>query len=305
MLTLGAAGAFCWMVLFFGVQWWWGLWYTLYILMLSLLICRLVAETGMPFIRIDDGMSVPLVRLIGVNLVRHGGLKWLSGASIYMQSVITMFITYASRVHASVMGIHGLALEESSGPRRQRRLALLFVGVLLAGLGVGGAVHLAIAYRNSQTLQGTGQPINAGATGELSGAGADLLRLENGQVNYAGVNNPSRADKGVGHLVFGMALTGVLSWLCLQSPRWPLHPIGLLVVSTHYGNWGWPSVLLGWLAKTLILRYGGARAYRRARPAFLGLVIGEVFASVFWCIEPAVRYYIFGTTYAPVLIQST
>ena len=131
-----------------------------------------------------------------------------------------------------------------------------------------------------------------------------MLRLENGPVNVSEVNSPDRRDRGLGHLVFGMALAGGLSWLCLRTPRWPLHPIGLLIVSTHYGNWGWPSILLGWLAKSLILRYGGARAYRVARPVFLGLIIGEVFAAAFWCIEPAVMYYVFGSSYTPVLVQS-
>jgi hypothetical protein len=305
MVVLGSAAVFTWMVAFVGVQGWWATWYTLYILMLSLLICRLVAETGMPFIRIDDGGSVPLVRMIGNNLARAGALKWLSGASMYVQGVISIFVTYASRVHASVMGSHALALEEASGERRQTRLAGVFVGVLIVGLVVCGAVHVHIAYRNSQTLQGTGQPINSGATGELSNAGWDLVRLGNGQVNSSEVNSPDRADGGFGHLIFGMALAGALSWLCLRSPRWPLHPVGLLIVTTHYGNWGWPSIFLGWLAKSLILRYGGARAYRQARPAFLGLIVGEVFAAAYWCIEPAIRFYVFGTTYTPVIIQST
>jgi hypothetical protein len=306
MLTLGAAGVFAWMVFFFNVQWWWGLWYTLYILMLSLLIARLVAETGMPFIRIDDGGSVPLVKIVGANLARMGGLKWLSGASLYMQGVIGMFITYASRIHLSVMALHGLALEDASGPRRQVSLAKTFLVVLVVGLVVCGGVHLAIAYRNSQTFERTGQAINPGATGELNnGAGADLLRLQNGQVSVSNVNSPDRADKGVGHLLFGMALAGMLSWMCLRTPRWPFHPVGLLLVSTHYGNWGWPSIFLGWLAKSLILRYGGARAYRLARPAFLGLIVGEVLAAAYWCIDPAFRYYILGTGYTPVLIQST
>jgi hypothetical protein len=305
MVLLGSAGVFAWMVALMGVQWWWASWYTAYILMVSLLICRLVAETGMPFLRIDDGGSVPFVRLIGANLARAGGLRWLSGASLYMQSLISMLVTFASRVHASVMGCHGLALEEASGERRQGRLALVFVAVLAIGLVACGAVHLDIAYRNSQTLQGTGQPINSGATGSLSAAGWDLIRLGIGQVNVSDVNSPDRADRGVGHLLLGMALAGALSWLCLRSPRWPLHPVGLLIVSTHYGNWGWPSIFLGWGAKSLILRYGGARAYRQARPAFLGLIVGEVFASAFWCIEPALRFYVFGTSYTPVIIQST
>jgi hypothetical protein len=44
----------------------------------------------------------------------------------------------------------------------------------------------------------------------------------------------------------------------------------------------WFSFFLGWLMKFVIVRYGGASAYRSARPLFLGLVLGESFMCGFW-----------------------
>ncbi len=41
----------------------------------------------------------------------------------------------------------------------------------------------------------------------------------------------------------------------------------------------WLPVFVSWFAKVLILRYGGLRAYRRALPFFLGLVLGEFTAG--------------------------
>jgi hypothetical protein len=93
----------------------------------------------------------------------------------------------------------------------------------------------------------------------------------------------------VGHLGFGAILAVVLQWLCLTTPRWPLHPIGLIMNASFYANKAWASVLFGWLAKVLLVKYGGAKMYRAARPAFLGLIMGEVFAVVFWCIQPVIR----------------
>ena len=81
-----------------------------------------------------------------------------------------------------------------------------------------------------------------------------------------------------------------LLWLLrLSVPQWPLHPVGLLMVGTFYGSRAWVSVLIGRLLKVLILRYGGARLYRKSRPLFIGLIMGEIFAAVFWSIEPAIR----------------
>ncbi len=44
-------------------------------------------------------------------------------------------------------------------------------------------------------------------------------------------------------------------------------------------------MLIAWIAKTLILRYGGLQTYRRALPLFFGLILGE---SVVGCAWPIV-----------------
>jgi hypothetical protein len=41
----------------------------------------------------------------------------------------------------------------------------------------------------------------------------------------------------------------------------------------------WLPVCLTWLLKGVLLRYGGLRAYRRALPFFLGLILGEFSAG--------------------------
>ena len=104
------------------------------------------------------------------------------------------------------------------------------------------------------------------------------------------------------HIGFGAALAGLLYWGCLSAPRFPLHPIGLLMVVSYFSNEAWVSVLFGALAKTLFVRYGGARLYRAMVPIFIGLIIGEVFAVAFWAIVPAILAWL-GQPYKPVPIQ--
>ena len=64
----------------------------------------------------------------------------------------------------------------------------------------------------------------------------------------------------------------------------PLHPIGLLMCVPFAMYSMWVSLLVGWLCKTLITRYGGTDAYRAAMPAFLGLALGDILMVVFWVI---------------------
>jgi hypothetical protein len=84
---------------------------------------------------------------------------------------------------------------------------------------------------------------------------------------------------GVG---FGIAM--LLSLARLRFFWFPLHPLAYAVAN----GWGmhnlWSCVFVGWLAKSLVLRYGGLRKYRELIPFFLGLMLGEFFVGSLWTL---------------------
>lgn len=86
------------------------------------------------------------------------------------------------------------------------------------------------------------------------------------------------------HIGFGFLFTGLLAFLRLRFPWWPLHPIGFLMIGTFPGAHLWLSIFVGWLAKTMIVRFGGPGLYMRAKPFFLGLIVGESAAAGFWLL---------------------
>ncbi len=61
-----------------------------------------------------------------------------------------------------------------------------------------------------------------------------------------------------------------------QSLFWLPHPIGLIMLVNPIMRYYWFSILLGWLAKSLVTRYGGKATYYRARGLFIGLIAGEL-----------------------------
>jgi hypothetical protein len=62
---------------------------------------------------------------------------------------------------------------------------------------------------------------------------------------------------------------------------WPLTPIGFIVATVYHTNqFVWTNALIAWLLTTIIQRYGGLRLYRELRPAFLGLVLGQLLTGV-------------------------
>lgn len=270
LFLAGCAGMFAWLV-WAGVGPGWALLFVAFAFMVSLLVARVVAETGVPFFRIDTRFQVGLMKL--------APLSWIQAQALYFSFVVAMLFETASRVNLTVMSTHALGLDEEAPPRKQWRMTLFFLPLLACGLIVCGAAHLSANYHHSASLDGKELPLNVFGVNQLDRANRAVVELSSGQLSRPPHNQAA-------HLLFGAGLAGALQWACLATPRWPLHPVGLLMVGTFYGGVAWASILLGWLIKTTLVRYGGARLYRTAKPFFLGLILGEVFAAVFWALVP-------------------
>ena len=84
-------------------------------------------------------------------------------------------------------------------------------------------------------------------------------------------------------------LTGFVSVIFLMAMRmrflwWTLHPAGYVISAGYAINPFWFSIFLSWLAKWIILKYGGLKGHRRAIYFFLGLILGEFTLASFWSI---------------------
>jgi hypothetical protein len=83
-------------------------------------------------------------------------------------------------------------------------------------------------------------------------------------------------------LAAGAVATAALGAARLRWVWWPFHPAGFAVS----GSWSMalfaPSIFVSWLAKTVILRYGGMTSYRPASSFFSGMILGEFVAGTMW-----------------------
>ena len=94
--------------------------------------------------------------------------------------------------------------------------------------------------------------------------------------------NPRVADPGKwGIYLLGFFEAAGLAFLRGRFHWFSLHPLGLAYQATAGTSIYWFSLLLVWLAKLVLLRYGGIRAYRTGKPFFFGLGIGYVIGVVF------------------------
>jgi len=288
MFLTGVVGLLLWFM-WAGADFLWALLFVGIGFMVSLVITRMIAETGVPYMRIYDCEPRMFIEMAPANHVP-------GPATILVSGLAWLLFNYGSRVNMMTMATHGLALDKDRPPASQPRRGLLLVAVLMIGLAICGSAHLYFAYHHSSSLDGSDIPVSSWGSHRLDSTHDLVLRTQQqGSIPKPLRNRPL-------NIAFGAALAGFLQFMCMIFPKWPLHPVGIIVVATAYGKRSCHGIFFGWLIKIILVRYGGSRLYRKAKPFFLGLIVGEVFAAVFWAIIPAVLVAM-GMTYERVLIQ--
>ena len=82
----------------------------------------------------------------------------------------------------------------------------------------------------------------------------------------------------------GFSLTILLNSLRMRLSWFPFHPVGFAISSSWSMHQLWMTMLIAWLIKLLLLRYGGLKLYRSAIPFFLGLILGECVMGSLWTL---------------------
>jgi hypothetical protein len=107
------------------------------------------------------------------------------------------------------------------------------------------------------------------------------------------LRNPESADNRLRlAIAAGAGIMLGLSWLQLNVVWWPISPIGYIMASSWaMDNILWGAAFAGWLIVAITKRFGSLPLYRRLRPAFIGLVIGNyVGGGVFGLLTTVMAY---------------
>jgi hypothetical protein len=200
-----------------------------------------------------------------------------------MRESLPVFATHAMRIADKT------AFDENREGIVRRTLP--FFGALIVALVVGfvisGASMLHTEYAHGVTLDRKHDaPINPWAIdGSLRWATLDPIK------DYRPPNSgPFEAQNRAAYFGAGVAITSALSVLRLRFVSWPLHPVGFLLPFSYPIKSVWFSVMIGWMLKVLAVRFGGAQLLVRARPCFIGLIVGEAGAAAFWLVVTLVLH---------------
>jgi hypothetical protein len=82
----------------------------------------------------------------------------------------------------------------------------------------------------------------------------------------------------------GFISTVVLGLLRARFLGFPLAAAGYVLNVTWANDLFWCDMLVVWMAKALILRYGGNKIYKGALPFFFGLILGDFITGAVWSL---------------------
>jgi hypothetical protein len=232
---------------------------------LGLVLGRLVAEAGLPFIQTPmfwsasnviyslTGLAAPLAALVPLTM-------------------LAQTLCADPREHLVPFAVNAEFLVEKANVRRRSWLIIALV-VVSGGTLVAGACMLWCGYAHD------GQQ-NMDSWWKV---GPFLGTLGQGASHALG-GDPIPSSTYTAYAVGGIMTAG-LGIARLAWAWWPIHPLGFLVMASYPLYRIWFGFFLGWLAKALVMRYGGMQLYNRLKPVALGLIAGEaVIAGVFLII---------------------
>jgi len=224
-------------------------------------LTKIVAQTGLAYARAPVAPPIFTVNSIGSSALGAAGLISLGLSFSWIADTRTLVMASA----ANGLKISGNAKITS------RRIGLAFILAILISLIGSLVTTIFLAYRHGGLNLGSWQ-----FSGLSSYAGKWIAGY---------LHNPQGIAKA--HLGFiaigGSVMTGLI-FMRNHFLWWPLHPIGYTLGLTYPIYCVWFSVMIAWLIKFIVLKYGGARVYRQLRPFFLGLILGSFVSAGFWLI---------------------
>lgn len=230
----------------------------------GLVYARIRAETGVPtmwaypFAQARNTMHYALGSR---GLMPRGDPRDLIGVSLF---------SWLGRGY--FMSLTGYQLENEKLAEQGGLSGRAMPGLIVAAFLVGTVLGY---YFNLRSYYAFGALVLHGGT-TSGGYNVQIATTEWSQARAA-INLPGPPDLSrMGGVIGGGLMTLALVIARHYFLRLPLHPLGY-AMSLNYGYCLWGPFLTVWVIKSLVHKLGGARAFRRGMPFFLGLAFGDLF----------------------------
>lgn len=229
-------------------------------LLTMIAMTRMVSEGGLLFIQTPFRPIDLISPVAGTGVINSSSLTVLA-----FQEMVFMF-DIRSSLMPSVMDSFKL-LDNSKLRRRS----------LLKPVGVSILVAMVVSYISVITICYRYGGINLSNWFCVGAPQLPFRRLT------AMLFNPK--DPNLINVIFMGVGTAVMLFITSMRQKflwWPFHPIGYAMGPSWPMIQLWFSILVGFLCKWSVLKTGGIKLYRKWRPFFLGMVLGEFISGGLW-----------------------
>ena len=262
LAVLGGIVCFLWLWLWWylaGMQWWLPPVILVVAFVIFLAITRLVIEGGVPTANASLIPQTAVVRLLGTSVLTPQSIVCMGLCFTWIADLRVIMLPFMA---------HGVRMADAVRMRR-RSLPWLITVTTLVAMVVTTVVLFYLCYREG------GINLNSWF---FVGGGCK----RSAQFAHHFITKPVTWDGGQVPALWGCVAAGGVSVAFLSIMRvtftwWPLNPIGL-----PFWIPGWASVMVAWVIKFLVLKYGGVRLFRKLKPIFMGFILGQFLSAGTW-----------------------
>jgi len=236
-----------------------------FVLFVVLVMARCVAEVGLLMLQ---GLFRPIdIWAVGAT---RGSLGVANLAPLALLNGVFM------RDPRTLMPVFMDGMKLSDGVRLHRsKLGIAILIAVPVAIATASAIHLWIVYRYG-AVRLNNWFFMTNPTLYLGEARSIIL-------------SPNKFDiRAPGFFAVGLMFTFFLYFMRSRFWWWPFHPLGYAMGAAWPIIVYWSAFFTAWMIKSLLIRYGGIRAFRIFRPFFIGLIFGEFITAILWAVLSAV-----------------
>lgn len=276
-----------------GLDWFLALLLVLLVLLTMLVMTRVNAETGAPFLQ-AYWLPAPMIAAVL-------GTRAVSPQGYIMLAIATVILVGDPRETLMPYLANALRIGENAGKASPARVGRWLLVMVIVGFVVALVVtllfqyNLGINHRDSWAAKGLPELFVNATTTHISKLAA------HGQVEAATVTGGLEALKFINPdpatlawIAAGLALVVGFSLARLRISWWFIHPVLFVVWGTYPGYRIAASFFVGWAIKAVTVKLGGAKGYQSVKPLMIGVIAGELLAAIGWIIAGAVYYWATG-----------
>lgn len=266
--------------------------FTLVSAVMFLVFTRIICEAGIPFMQSGWTPSGTLPRLFGGSFIGPKGLM--------LQGLLSGVLCRDPRQLLMPYMATGAKLGEDTGIKRRKFFTIIGI-CIVAAFVIAVVINLweyysfGVQYFWCQKYGwncGTGSAVN------------EIAKLHiNGQ--YEAAASASLGDRFSlmsfdseiwMYFLAGFLFVLLMSFLRIRFLWWPVHGLLFCIWRTWPANLLAASFLMGWIVRSLIVKFGGERNYIKLKPLFIGLIFGEIAAIGVLMLFQLAYYLIYGIT---------